>query len=108
PSTRNSSASRAGASSSCSSSPVSVFGDISASLRPVDIVAFTDEYVDGAAAVLAERHASHLAVEPLLPRPTDFVGPVMDERVDATGAVALEGGEVVGFLLGKRREDSIG
>ena len=44
----------------------------------MDIVAFTDEYVDGAAAVLAERHASHLAVEPLLPRPTDFVGPVME------------------------------
>src|SRR5919109_3015241 len=76
PSTRKSSDSRAGASSSCSSSPVSVFGDISASLRPVDIVAFTDEHVDPAAAVLAERHAAHLAVEPLLPRRTDFAAQV--------------------------------
>jgi GNAT superfamily N-acetyltransferase len=74
----------------------------------VDIVAFTDEHVDGAAAVLAERHAAHLAVEPLLPRPTDFRGQVENAREDATGAVAVEAGEVVGYLLGPRREDGIG
>src|SRR5262249_54092063 len=87
---------------------VSVFGDISASLRPVDIVAFTDEHVDGAAAVLAERHSAHLVVEPLLPRRTDFAAQVENEREDATGAVAIDGGEVVGYLLGKRREDFLG
>jgi GNAT superfamily N-acetyltransferase len=74
----------------------------------VDIVAFTDDHVDGAAAVLAERHAAHLAVEPLLPRRTDFREQVEKAREDATGAVALEGREVVGYLLGPRREDSIG
>jgi GNAT superfamily N-acetyltransferase len=74
----------------------------------VDIVAFTDEHLDGAAAVLAERHAAHLAVEPLLPRRADFAAQVERERENATGAVALEGGEVVGYLLGPRREDSIG
>jgi GNAT superfamily N-acetyltransferase len=74
----------------------------------VDIVAFTDEHVDGAAAVLAERHAAHLAVEPLLPHRTDFREQVEKAREDATGTVAIDGGEVVGYLLGPRREDSIG
>jgi GNAT superfamily N-acetyltransferase len=74
----------------------------------VDIVAFADEHVEGAAAVLAERHAAHLAVEPLLPRRTDFAAQVEHEREDATGAVAIEDGEVVGYLLGKRLEDFLG
>ncbi len=74
----------------------------------MDIVAFTDEHVDGAAAILAERHAAHLAVEPLLPRRTDFRQQVENERQDATGAVAIDHGEVVGYLLGKRREDFLG
>jgi len=74
----------------------------------VDILAFADGHVDGAAAVLAERHAAHLAVEPLLPHATDFRAQVEAEREDASGAVAIDGGEVVGFLLGGRREDSIG
>ena len=74
----------------------------------MDIVAFTDEHVDGAAAVLADRHAAHLAVEPLLPHRTDFSEQVEKARENATGVVALEGGEVVGYLLGPRRDDSIG
>jgi len=74
----------------------------------VDIVAFADEHVDGAAAVLADRHAAHLAVEPLLPHVTDFRAQVESEREDASGAVAIDAGEVVGYLLGGRREDSIG
>jgi GNAT superfamily N-acetyltransferase len=71
----------------------------------VDIVAFTDDHVDGSAAVLADRHAAHLAVEPLLPHRTDFAAQVEAEREDATGVVALDGEEVVGFLLGKRRDN---
>jgi len=74
----------------------------------VEIVAFTDDHLEGAAAVLAERHAAHLAVEPLLPRPADFREQVEKAREDATGAVALDGGEIVGYLLGPRREDGIG
>src|ERR671934_2096552 len=74
PSTRKSSLSRAGASSSWRSAPVSVFG-ISASLRPVprvEIGPFEEEHVEGAAAVLAARHARHLEAEPLLARVGDF------------------------------------
>src|SRR3954454_10043392 len=70
PSTRKSSESRAGPSSSCSSSPVSVFGDISASLRRMaglEIVPFTDAHLEGAPALLTAGHARHREAEPLLP-----------------------------------------
>src|SRR5262249_34691024 len=39
---------------------------------------------------------------------TDFRRQVEGERENASGAVALEDGEVVGYLLGPRREDQIG
>src|SRR5919204_1082203 len=73
PSTRKRSDSRAGPSSSCSSAPVSVFG-ISASLRRVsrlEVVPFSDEHLDAAAALLAARHARHREAEPLLPELDD-------------------------------------
>src|SRR6476619_4329051 len=111
PSTRKSSASRAGASSSWSSSPVSVFGDISASLRPVTrptIAPFADEHLEGAARLLAERHARHRAAEALLPAEVDFAAEIEKERDELPGVVALQGDEVVGYLVGKRREDHVG
>lgn len=74
----------------------------------VEIVPFADEHVEGAAALLAERHAGHRAAEPLLPDRTDLAAQIEKERVDATGAVALEDGAVVGFLLGQRRENFMG
>src|SRR5712664_2956396 len=71
PSTRNSSASRTGPSSSSSSAPVRVFGYIRSRDRPapmpgLEIVAFSDDHLDAAAELLAERHARHRAVEPRL------------------------------------------
>src|SRR3954471_12015117 len=74
PSTRKRSESRAGPSSSWSSSPVNVFGDISASLRRMaglEIVPFTDAHLDDAAALLAARHERHREAEPLLPELAD-------------------------------------
>src|SRR4051794_16806894 len=111
PSTRKSSASRAGASSSCSSSPVSVFGDISASVRRVtrpEILPFRDEHLEGAARLLAERHARHREVEPTLPADVDFAAEIAKERDGLPGAVALDGDEVVGYLVGKRGENHVG
>src|SRR5213592_5102568 len=73
PSTRKRSESRTGASSSWSSAPVSVFGDISASLRRMsrlELVPFADEYLEDAARLLAARHARHREAEPLLPELT--------------------------------------
>jgi GNAT superfamily N-acetyltransferase len=73
-----------------------------------EIVPFADEHVGGAAALLAERHSEHRAVEPLLPERTDFAAEIEKEREGATGAVALEDGAVVGFLLGQHRDNFMG
>jgi ribosomal protein S18 acetylase RimI-like enzyme len=75
-----------------------------------EIVPFSDEHLDGAATVLAERHARHRAAEPLLRDVIDFRAQVEGEwRPEGTsGAVALAGDEVVGYLLGPQREDPIG
>jgi GNAT superfamily N-acetyltransferase len=74
----------------------------------VEIVPFADEHVSGAAALLAERHAGHRAVEPLLPDRDDLAAEIAKERDKASGTVALEDGAVVGFLLGQRRENFMG
>jgi predicted N-acetyltransferase YhbS len=79
-------------------------------MAPPEIVPFTDEHLEGAAALLAERHARHRTEEPLLPKIVDFREPVEREwRTDgAGGAAALADGEVVGYLIGQRREDAVG
>ncbi len=72
------------------------------------IVPFADEHVDDAAALLAERHAAQRAAEPLLPDRDDFAAHIAKERESGSGAVALETGEVVGFLLGRHAENFMG
>src|SRR3982751_5098855 len=77
PSTRNSSASRAGPSSSCSSAPVSVFGMCSNAIvrrrmPDVEIRPFSDEHLAAAAELLRERHERHVAAEPLLAHDVDY------------------------------------
>jgi len=75
-----------------------------------EIRAFTAADVDGAALVLAERHARHRAVEPHLPAIDDFRAHVARELAadGASGAVSLRAGEIDGYLIGKRHEDPIG
>lgn len=74
----------------------------------MEIVPFADEHVEGAAALLAERHAADRMQEPLLPERRDFAAEIEKEWQDATGAVALEDGAVVGYLLGQRRDNFMG
>jgi GNAT superfamily N-acetyltransferase len=75
----------------------------------LEILPFEDEHLEGAARLLAERHARHREAEPLLPADVDFAGEIEKERDDdLRGAVALDGDEVVGYLVGKRREDAVG
>jgi len=76
----------------------------------LEIVPFADEHLDAAAALLAERHARHRSVEPLLPDAVDFRAQIESEwRTDgASGVVAFEGDQAAGYLLGPRREDDIG
>jgi GNAT superfamily N-acetyltransferase len=77
--------------------------------RP-EIVPFSDEHLDGAAALLAERHARHRAAEPLLPEITDFRAQVEGEWTTegTSGAAALACDEVVGYLIGRGEESWAG
>lgn len=73
-----------------------------------EIEPFADDYLDAAAALLAERHARHRRAEPLLPETVDFREEIAKELDDGTGVAAFEAGELVGYLVGSRREDPAG
>lgn len=66
----------------------------------VEIRPFSDEHLDAAASLLAERHARHLRSEPLLARDVDFRAQLRGE-----GLVALRGGGLRAYLLGKTTAD---
>jgi ribosomal protein S18 acetylase RimI-like enzyme len=80
----------------------------------LDLRPFADEHLDGAARLLAARHARHRAAEPLLP--AAFEDPaVAREAVEeawradgASGAVAVRDGAVVGYLLGAPKSPAWG
>jgi len=75
-------------------------------VRPPQIRPFADEHLDAAAALLAARHRAHRAATPLLDvrfEDADAARQAIEDewRQDgASGAVALRGGRVVGYLLG--------
>jgi GNAT superfamily N-acetyltransferase len=75
--------------------------------RP-EILPFADEHLDAAARLLADRHAPHRAAEPLLSADVDFRAQIEQERDALPGVVAFAGGELAGYLVGKRKEDPIG
>ena len=65
------------------------------------IVPFTDAHLDGAAEMLAARHARHRAVEPLLPADVDFHAEVEKEwSADGASGVFSPGG----FLIAAPRQ----
>ena len=67
----------------------------------VEIRPFSDEHVDAAAALLAERHARHLTAEPLLGRDVDY----RVQLAGKGGLVALRGGDVRAYLLGQTTDE---
>jgi len=71
-------------------------------MSTLEIQPFTDDHLDAAAELLAERHARHREAEPLLPADVDFRGQIAGEwRTEgASGAFASRGGEAVGYLVG--------
>jgi GNAT superfamily N-acetyltransferase len=79
-----------------------------ATMSRLTFVPFAETHIAGAARLLAERHAAHRLLEPLLPQVSDFGRQVANEFEDATGAAAIADGNVAGYLIGKRREDEIG
>ena len=79
----------------------------------LDIRPFSDEFLPHAGELLAARHRAHRAAEPLLPARYENAGAAAAEvemlaKIEgASGAVALRGSRVVGFLLGTRKSDEI-
>jgi GNAT superfamily N-acetyltransferase len=72
----------------------------------LEVVPFSDEHLDAAAALLARRHARHRALEPLLePRFEDpaEARPTLEHlwRDDGmSGSAAFRGGRLVGYVIG--------
>jgi GNAT superfamily N-acetyltransferase len=79
-------------------------------MRGVEIQPFSDEHVDAAGTLLEKRHARHVEAEPLLASDVDLGAEVeaLWEAESASGTVAIRDGEVVGYLLGVRRDESWG
>jgi ribosomal protein S18 acetylase RimI-like enzyme len=77
----------------------------------IELMPFDAEHVDAAATLLAERHARHRRVEPLLPERFEDPAAARVElealrRADgASGVIALAGDALVGYLLGVPRAD---
>lgn len=75
----------------------------------MEVRAFRDADLGEAGALLARRHASHLSVEPLLsPSYVDVEAATTEiaelyGRPDVSGAAAVVGGRLVGYLLGVPR-----
>ena len=67
----------------------------------LDIQPFSDDHLEPAAELLAERHQHHREAEPLLPELSDPLAAVeADWRADdASGVFASRGGEPVGYLI---------
>ena len=78
------------------------------------IVPFGEEHLDGAAALLAERHRAQRLVEPGLDPRYEDPGAARKEIEElchaegSSGAAAVLDGEVAGFLLGRPREATWG
>jgi ribosomal protein S18 acetylase RimI-like enzyme len=79
----------------------------------LELLPFADEHLEDAAALLAERHARHRRAEPLLPQRFEDPREARDEiqaartSDEASGAVAVRGGRLIGFVLGVRKSDEV-
>ena len=79
----------------------------------LEVVPFSDEHLDGAAALLAARHAADRRVEPLLPERYEDPAAAREElelawRAEAAyGAAATRGGRLVGYLIGAPRDPKV-
>ncbi len=76
-------------------------------MRDMEIRPFSEEHLEAAARLLAERHERHLAAEPLLARDVDYAAQIRAELAHegAAGAVALVRGEPQAYLIGRPTEN---
>jgi ribosomal protein S18 acetylase RimI-like enzyme len=80
---------------------------------PLHLQPFTDDHLPAAAELLAQRHARDRQAEPALP--ARFEDPTVARRAvemtwrrpHTSGAVALDDGRLVGYLLGQARADTL-
>ncbi len=79
----------------------------------LEIHPFSDEFLDGAATLLADRHRRHRLVEPLLPAAYEqqvAARAAIEEllaRDQPDGVAATQAGRLVGYLLGIRKNDDV-
>jgi GNAT superfamily N-acetyltransferase len=79
----------------------------------LELVPFADEHLGDAAQLLAERHARHRKVEPLLPERYEGPAAALEELErawradDASGAAALRAGRLTGYLIAAPREPEV-
>jgi GNAT superfamily N-acetyltransferase len=75
----------------------------------LQIQPFSEQHLDAAGRLLAQRHARQLDAEPLLPSEIDFRSEVaaLWNGEGASGVVGLRRGELAGYLIGVRRDDGI-
>lgn len=73
----------------------------------LEIQPFSEEHLEGAAALLEERHTRHREVEPGLPANVDYRAEIeaLWAANERSGAVASRAGDLVGYLVGVHRED---
>lgn len=80
---------------------------------PIDIQPFTPDALDGAAALLADRHRRHRLIEPLLDPAFETVPgarAAIERALEAdlaSGVVARRGDQVVGYMIGQQRDPSV-
>lgn len=74
----------------------------------LEIHPLAEEHLDDAGELLKERHRRHREAEPLLAGGYDYRSEieVLWKADDASGAVAVREGRVVGYLLGIRKDDA--
>ena len=73
----------------------------------LEIQPFSEEHLDAAAALLEQRHARHVAAEPLLAKEADFRAEIaaLLAAEGTSGVAAIRRGEVVGYLLGTPKDE---
>jgi ribosomal protein S18 acetylase RimI-like enzyme len=82
-------------------------------MTPPEIVPFSDDQLDQAAGLLAQRHQQHRAAEPLLPQRFEDAAAAREEletawhAEGASGAAAFRDRRVVGYLVGAPRDAEV-
>jgi ribosomal protein S18 acetylase RimI-like enzyme len=70
---------------------------------------FSEEHLDGAAALLERRHARHVEAEPLLAQEIDFPAEIraLLDIEGASGVAAIRDGGVAGYMLGTPKSETM-